>query len=220
MMRINIFIQARMSSARFPGKMLAPLRGQPMIAHVIERCRAALGVDKIVVLTSAAPSDDPLALYVEKMGCLVFRGVLDPVFERFAAACAAHPCDYFVRVSGDSPLIEPALLSDMITHARGGAYDFLSNVRGRTFPKGQSVEIVRASAFLGVDQSRLTLEQQEHVMPYFYDRADTYHSFFMESPVNARHINCCVDTVEDLRAIESDLVQYCYDGKGRECSAA
>ena len=34
------FIQARMSSARFPGKVLAPFRGRPVIAWVIDAARA------------------------------------------------------------------------------------------------------------------------------------------------------------------------------------
>jgi spore coat polysaccharide biosynthesis protein SpsF len=39
---IHVFIQARMSSRRFPGKVLAPFRGHPIIWHVLERVAQAL----------------------------------------------------------------------------------------------------------------------------------------------------------------------------------
>ena len=38
-------IQARMSSSRFPGKVLAPLGGMPMILFMVQRVRAARRVD-------------------------------------------------------------------------------------------------------------------------------------------------------------------------------
>ena len=35
----KIFIQARMSSSRFPGKILAPFNNAPMIKSTIDRCK-------------------------------------------------------------------------------------------------------------------------------------------------------------------------------------
>ncbi len=40
-MRAVIGIQARMSSTRLPGKMLADLAGEPLVVRVVERARAA-----------------------------------------------------------------------------------------------------------------------------------------------------------------------------------
>lgn len=224
-MSVNIFLQARMSSQRFPGKVLAPLRGAPLIWHTIERCRAAEGIDKVVVLTSADASDDPLAAYLKSIGCLFYRGVLDPVFVRYQAALESHPCDYFVRISGDSPLIEPGLITAMAAFAATGQYDFLSNVHHKKFPRGQSVEIVRSSLFASIDPHSLSGEEQEHVMPYFYSHSREYRTFFADSPVNNRHINCCVDTLEDMRNIEEGKIVYRFNPEdiskpGATCNAA
>ncbi len=35
-----IIVQARLGSTRFPGKVMEDIDGQPMIAHVVERCRS------------------------------------------------------------------------------------------------------------------------------------------------------------------------------------
>jgi len=49
-MKIAIGIPARFDSTRFPGKPLAELAGKPMIAHVIERAKAA-NIGEIYVAT-------------------------------------------------------------------------------------------------------------------------------------------------------------------------
>ena len=48
-MNIGI-VPARLNSSRFPKKILAPLFGKPMVAHVVERALKAKKLDKISVL--------------------------------------------------------------------------------------------------------------------------------------------------------------------------
>ena len=219
-MIVNLFVQARMSSSRFPGKMLAQLHDRPLIAHVVDRCRQAGGIDNVVVLTSTQASDDPLVAYMKDNGIEYFRGSLDPVYTRFKEACAVYAGDYFVRISGDSPLIEPALITDMVGQARTGDYDFLSNVWLKKFPKGQSVEIIKYNVFNSLNDSHLTAEQTEHVMPYFYEHQQSYRTYFMDNPQNCRELNCCVDTPEDLENIRRGLIQYHYRQGEQLCRAA
>lgn len=208
---MNIFIQARMSSSRFPGKMLAPLHGKPLINHILEQVSKVPDIENLVVLTSVEPSDDPLAFYLEKEGHQVFRGSLENVFLRFQQALEQYPCDFFARISGDSPLISPDLITYMTRLAQEEECDFLSNVRHKKFPKGQSIEIIKSGLFSQIDESALTPDQREHVMPYFYDHADEYKCCFPDNASNQRHINTCVDTPEDLKKIEAGEVSYHFD---------
>lgn len=58
------------------GKMLAPFRGRPMIAQVLEQFRTFDLHSQVVVLTSADRTDDPLADFVaNRCGVPVFRRV-------------------------------------------------------------------------------------------------------------------------------------------------
>ncbi len=93
-----------MSSSRFPGKMLAPFCGRPLIAQVLERFREFDLYSRVVVLTSVDPTDDPLADFVaNRCAVPVVRGDLENVVARFQSALREHPCEWFVRISGDSP---------------------------------------------------------------------------------------------------------------------
>src|SRR5437588_12520260 len=138
-MQLRIFVQARMSSKRFPGKVLTLLAGRPMIAHVLERCGQAFGADKVVLATSVDPSDDRLAAYAEGHGHALFRGELDNVAGRFQQCLAAYPCDWFVRISGDSPLIDPQLLA-RLAQRRRPPYDPVTAVPTASLPAGPAAQ--------------------------------------------------------------------------------
>lgn len=195
-----------MSSARFPGKMLAPFHGRPLIAQVLERFRALGLHSRVVVLTSLDPTDDPLADFVaNRCGVTVFRGELDNVVARFQAALAEYPCEWFVRISGDSPLIDPSLVQAMVGLSDRD-HDVVSNVVRRTFPPGQSVECVRSDVFRALAPNALTPDQREHVTKVFYDRPDAWR---MRSVIciDAKWagVRMAVDHLDDLRALEAGV---------------
>jgi spore coat polysaccharide biosynthesis protein SpsF len=203
-MNHRIFIQARMSSARFPGKMLAPFRGRPLIAQVLERFRESDLRGRLVVLTSNHASDDPLADFVaNRCGVDVFRGDLHDVAARFQSALSQHPCAWFVRISGDSPLIDPVLVQVMMDLC-APEYDLVSNVVRRTFPPGQSVECVRSEAFRALRSAELTADQREHVTKVFYDQPGSWRvrSVTSTEPELAS-TRMVVDTLDDLRDLEA-----------------
>jgi spore coat polysaccharide biosynthesis protein SpsF len=204
----RIFIQARMSSARFPGKMLAPFRGRPLIAQVLERFRAFDLYSRVVVLTSVDATDEPLADFVaNRCAVPVFRGELDNVVARFQSALAEYPCEWFVRISGDSPLIDASLVQAMIRLSDRN-HDVVSNVMRRTFPPGQSVECVRTDVFRALNSNKLTSDQREHVTKVFYDQPDRWRlrSVICEDPGWAS-VRMVVDHLEDLRALEAGVSQ-------------
>ena len=192
-----------MTSSRFPGKVLSPLCGRPVIAHVIDQAQKVMGADKIILVTSRNESDDPLAVYVET--CLnteVFRGELTNVVRRFQDCLKQSAHEWFVRVCGDSPVIDHALISLMLMQISRDV-DIITNVAPRTFPSGQSVEVIRAAIFLELEASALEQDEQEHVTLYFYRRPEQYRIRNVlcsdQSVVQRRLV---VDTVADLKSLE------------------
>src|SRR5882724_7865649 len=122
--RVNLAIlQARMTSSRLPGKVMAPVLGEPMIGRQVERLRRATRIDKLVVATSIDPSDDPLAAYCESLELTVFRGPLNDVLERYRGALARHTqARAVVRLTADCPLTDPSLIDQVIQrHHETGA---------------------------------------------------------------------------------------------------
>lgn len=203
---IHVFIQARMSSKRFPGKVLAPLAGRPLIAHVISQVGQLIPPERIVVATSIDESDGPLACYVREIGINVYRGPLDNVFYRFQLCLQEYPCSWFFRVCADSPILDNTLLRAAMAYSSRRDVDLVTNVFPRTFPKGQSVEMLNAATFAAIDPSRLTLEEQEHMTQVYYSHAGDFRIINIES-ADQRLANksFAVDTVEDILRLEQML---------------
>src|SRR2546423_9788511 len=83
-----VVLQARMSSVRLPGKVLADVAGEPLLALLLRRLERARRVARIVVATSVDPTDDPVAELADELGHGVHRGSLEDVLGRLAAAAA------------------------------------------------------------------------------------------------------------------------------------
>lgn len=196
-------IQARMSSSRFPGKVLAPLAGRPVVDHVVERVAKALGPDRVVVATSTESSDNPLVHHLVACGTTVFRGDLEDCVSRYQACLRAHPCDWFVRICADSPLTDPDLIQRVVDYGDRRDADLVTNRQRRTFPVGQSVEMVRSQTFLKLNPSELTPEQREHATAVFYDHPEDYRIVNLESDnPSLGELHLAVDTPEDLRRLD------------------
>lgn len=203
---IRAFIQARMSSKRFPGKVLAPLAGRPIIVHVISLVAQVIPAERIVVVTSIEESDDPLACYLRDIGINVYRGSLDNVFERFQLCLGEYPCAWFFRVCADSPVLDSALLQTMLTYSSRMDVDLVTNVFPRTFPKGRSAEMLNAATFASIDPKRLTLEEQEHITQIYYNNPAEFRILNIESadPLLANE-SFAVDSFEDIFRLEKVL---------------
>lgn len=103
-------IQARMSSSRLPGKVLKPLAGKPMIWHIVNRAQQCNNLDRVIVATSIDQSDDALYNYCKYNNIAVHRGSLDNVLQRFLDILKKYEYPYFVRITGDCPLIDPSII--------------------------------------------------------------------------------------------------------------
>jgi spore coat polysaccharide biosynthesis protein SpsF len=140
-------VQARMGSKRLPGKAVATLQGQPMILRQLERLRGARRLTKIIVATSSDPADDGLAGLVVSRGYAVHRGAGSDILDRIArCAEAAGPVSHIVRIKGDAPFVDPAVIDEAVRLAQATGAAYTSNRVERTFPAGLEVEVITVEA--------------------------------------------------------------------------
>ena len=104
-MNKHIFIQARMSSQRLPGKVLLPFRDTTVLKFLYDKCKIVNGVKQVVVLTSTEHDDDEIEKVCNDNDMLIFRGSLSNVLNRFqeAAKFFCYLDDYVIRLCADSP---------------------------------------------------------------------------------------------------------------------
>lgn len=199
----RIFIQARMSSSRLPGKTLTVLAGQPLIDHVIGRVCEVVEPTQVVLATSNHVSDDILVQHVSRShGIEVFRGALENLVRRYQDCVRQFPCEWFVRICADSPFIDPDLIALMLRAVEDGDH-LVSNVVERSFPPGQSVEVIRTEVFQALSSDLLDSYEREHVTSHFYRHPDRYRIRSVTAGgASFGERRLVVDTPDDLRAAE------------------
>lgn len=209
---ILAILQARSSSSRFPGKVLAPLHGQPMVLRQVERIRRSTEIDRLVVATSIDPTDDELAAVLDGAGVEVRRGPLDDVVGRFGGIVGDLRPDVVVRLTADCPLADPAVIDRVIREQRETGADYASNTLQPTYPDGLDVEAVGIDAFDRLLALPLTDREREHVTLGIYSRPDEFRLHnVVQDPAHAG-LRWTVDVPDDLdfvRAVYAAL----YDGK-------
>ncbi len=106
-------IPARYSSTRLPGKPLKDICGKPMICRVWERASLAKSVAEVIVATD----DERIFQAVEKNSgrAMMTRADHKTGTDRLAEVAEKFPdVEVIVNVQGDEPLIEPALIDELI----------------------------------------------------------------------------------------------------------
>ncbi len=168
---MGIVIQARMGSERLPGKTLLPILEKPVLQHMIERVCRVRGV-KVVVATSRLETDDKIADLCEMTGILCVRGDERDVIGRFVMAAQEFRLEAVVRLTGDCPLVDPETVSAMIDEFLSSDFDYYSNVRQRTFPRGLDCEIFKTGLLMRAYEEKIPEDIPEYVVIPFVNRVE------------------------------------------------
>lgn len=110
-------IPARWASSRFPGKVLAPLGGRPVVQWVVRAAQAARGIDRVVVAT-----DDErvrAALAAEAVDVILTAAHHASGSDRIGEVVHGSDAAVVINVQGDEPLLEPRALEKLLA----GLYD-------------------------------------------------------------------------------------------------
>ena len=196
-----IIVQARMTSTRLPGKVLLPLAGEPMLTRLVERLRRVQRADGIVIATTTNATDDPIAALCAQLGVPCHRGSEHDVLSRYADAARLHGADVVVRITSDCPLIDPALIDQVIATHEEGSSDYVSNMLPPTWPYGMAVEVFSAAALAQAHAEATQAAEREHVTPFIYWHPERYRLRNVASPVNLSQHRWTVDTPEDYELV-------------------
>jgi len=223
-------VPARYASTRFPGKLLAPIAGKPLIQHVVERCKKAKSLNEVIVAT-----DDARIAGVAKKFCRVEMTRADHPSgtDRIAEVAARCPCDAVVNIQGDEPMIDPAVIdavagalaqnemSTAATRIKNPAdYDnpnvnkVVVNAAGRAlYFSRRTIPYLREAASGSVSEQLAAFPFLKHLGIYGYRRATLLR--LVKFPVSPLEM---AEKLEQLRALENGIpiavMQVDYDSVG------
>jgi spore coat polysaccharide biosynthesis protein SpsF len=194
-------VQARLNSQRFPRKMFADLNGKPVLWWVIDRLKKCKFLHQIIVATP----DGEIAEYAQNQGCWAYLDTGDPnnVLGRYIKAANWGNAELVVRVCGDSPLIDPVLVDNVIYGYSVNRVDISTNVLRRSYPKGMDVEVLHRNTLKRMYHLSDDPLYREHVTLYAYDNPALFKFHSMYNRNDYSYINTSIDTVQDLDKVRN-----------------
>lgn len=169
MTRIVAIVQARMGSTRLPNKVMRPIAGVPMIEVLLKRLAQSQRIDQICLATADDARNQPLVAHVQQLGYPVYQGSENDVLDRFYRAAEQMQADVVIRITGDCPLIDAALVDQVIDRFLQGDVDYVSNAVPPTYPDGLDTEVFSMAALRQAWQHATSTFDHEHVTPYLRD---------------------------------------------------
>ncbi len=220
--RVVALVQARMGSSRFPGKMLAPLAGRPLLAWVLERLKRARRLDALVLATTDLPRDAALVTLAQSLGVASFTGSESDVLGRFSQAARQFEADTVVRVCADNPFIDGAVVDELVDFFVASDCDYACNHLDRLgsgYADGFGAEILSATLLHRLDATCTDPRHREHVTIAVWDEGAPWRKAAPLAPPALAHpaLRFDVDEPGHLAALEA-LAQR--QGLGLNSSAA
>ncbi|MGE0441748.1 MAG: NTP transferase domain-containing protein [Gemmatimonadales bacterium] len=203
-MKTVAIVQARMTSSRLPGKVLADLDGAPMLERVVSRLRAASRVDAVWVACTDGRADDPVAEWCDGAGVPVWRGSETDVLGRYTGAAGASEADVIVRITADCPLLDPGVVDLVLAALADRGVDYATNVLERSYPRGLDVEAFTRAALERMDRLGHSAESREHVtLGPRLEHPESFTVTNVRGPDDDSDLRWTVDTAEDLAFVRS-----------------
>jgi spore coat polysaccharide biosynthesis protein SpsF len=201
--RVVAVLQARMGSTRFPGKVLAPIAGRPMLEHILKRALRARLISQVVVATTKLPPDDQIVSVASNLNVQIYRGSEHDVLDRYYQAAKKFGAQTVVRLTADNPLIEGDFIDWCIGQFLEAApsLDYLDTGTSRSFPYGLSVEVFSFAALTAAWQEASDQAQREHVTLFIREHPERFHLTHLGGEEENSDLRWTVDTVEDMMAV-------------------
>lgn len=208
-----------MGSTRLPGKVLRPIRGRPMLWHIVNRVGRTPGIRGVVVATSSLPRDAPIREFCQKEGIKHFAGSESDVLDRYYRAAIEFKADPIIRITADCPLVDPDLVGKLLKFYESGNYDHVgiaagagAVVRNLTgFPNGLDAECFSFKVLEKAWNEAREPTDREHVTPYIWLHPSLFKLGILKSEKDYSHLRLSVDYEADF-----ELVSEIYEALYRE----
>lgn len=212
--KVVAIVQARMGSTRLPGKILLTVSQKPLLEYLVERLRYSKEIDQIVIATTTNPKDDVIEDWCAIKGVACFRGSEEDVLDRYLKTAKAYKADVILRICSDCPLIDPAIVDQMIMFYRNNRaiYDYVSNTLERSYPRGLDAEVFTFSCLEEAAKNAKFPEEREHATLYIYRHPERFRLGNFVSQRDLSYLRWTVDEEADFKLI-SLIIQELYPKK-------
>ncbi|MFH0804172.1 MAG: glycosyltransferase family protein [Candidatus Zambryskibacteria bacterium] len=199
-------IQARMNSARLPGKILMKIGDKTILEYVITRVKQAKNIDKIVVATTDRKEDDATENICKKIGVDCFRGSENDVLDRFYQTAKKYEADTIIRITGDCPLLPPEVIEQLLNKFNEGNFGIVSS--GPSFAEGFDCEIFSFKMLEVAHKNASKVSEREHVTLYLHTHPEVCKKCAVENKTDDSKYRVVVDEPGDFTVVKTIIENF------------
>jgi len=198
-MKKIILIQSRLSSSRFPKKMISKItKNITLVEYVYNRSKVSKEADNVVIITSNENSDDELYNLCLQKNIPIFRGDLNNVLSRYIKAGEYYNSSTICRVCGDSPFVDVNLIDKMFINMKSEELEYITI---KNCLNGFVSEIIDLKTLKNISKITNKQDDLEHVTKYIVDNITKFKHKMIDSnlrPNDLKNITLTVDYESDL----------------------
>ena len=160
-----------------------PILDKTVLEHIVQRLMLVKQIDQVLVATSVEKADDEIAELCRLKSIPCFRGSESDVLDRFYRAALSDNAEIVLRITGDCPLIDPQVVSQLIEYFFTDEYDHCGVAAGagvantdeiNRFPDGLDAEIFSMEVLTKAWRESVIAIHREHVTPFIWQQPERF----------------------------------------------
>jgi glutamate-1-semialdehyde 2,1-aminomutase len=207
--KIVAIVQARLTSKRFPNKVLKKIGKFTMIELINDRLKLSKYLENIVFTIPNNSENKNLELFLIKNKIRYVKGSENNVASRYLKAAKKYKANTIVRITSDCPLVDARILDKMIKIFNNSKLDYLTNIKDPLsnkynynfhYPDGLDLEIFSFESFRK-SVSKINSEyDREHVTTYIR-KSNLFKKKYIKMNKDFTNLKLSVDTKQNLEDI-------------------
>lgn len=202
--KIIATIECRMTSSRLPGKvLLEAIDGKSVLEIMVERVKRVPQIKETVLATTVNKADDDIESLAKRLNIGCFRGSEDDVLSRVLGAAEKFNAGIIVELTGDCPLIDPEIISQVIDCYLYNECDYASTGNPITYPMGMDTQVFSTEILKRADNEGKTAQDREHVSWYIVRNPEKFKQLTVIAPPLLKNtdIEVTLDEKEDYELL-------------------
>ena len=205
--KIVAIVQARLTSTRFPNKVIKKIGKFTIIELIHKRLKLSKYLDDIVFTIPDNSKNKNLELFLIKKKIDYIKGSENNVASRYLKVAKKYNTNIIVRITSDCPLVDPKILDKMLKVYCKSNIDYLTNIKDKTignkkyyYPDGLDIEIFSTASFKKSYHKINSKYDKEHVTT-FIRKSSLFKKSYIKMSQDFRKLKLSVDTKENLKDV-------------------
>ena len=196
---IGLVLLVRYNSKRLYGKALMKVNGVPSLKYLLDRILFLFEKENVIIATSENKTDDLIVKFASNYNIKCYRGQLKNVSKRFLEASKKLNKKYIVRVTGDSIFLDIDIIKSLMNIIDNNHFLY-TNRYPKTFPIGQTVDIIELNKYKYYYKFFSTDDDFEHVTSYFFNDISKFKIKNLKNKLGIqRDISLGLDSNQDFK---------------------